>query len=392
MGGNPARKTFLPFARPCFDDKERAEVLDALGSDWITTGPKTLKFEKELAAYVGSRYAVALNSCTAALHLALASYGIGEGDEVITSPFTFCSTVAVILHMRAKPVLADVDERTFNIDPEEVKKKLTRRTKAIIPVHFAGQPCEMDSLLRIAQQKGVKIIEDAAHAIGAEYKGRKIGSIGDATAFSFYATKNLTTGEGGMLVTDDEELSEKVRILSLHGMSRDAWKRYFAQGSWYYEITQLGYKCNMSDIMAAIGIHQLRKLDSFVAKREKYASYLDRAIARIGHVTVPYVSADLRHARHIYPLLLNLDELSVDRTKFIEELRSENIGTTVHFIPIHYHPYFRDALGYKKGDFPKTEALYEREISLPLYPSMTKKDLDDVVSAIGKIVGAYGKK
>jgi dTDP-4-amino-4,6-dideoxygalactose transaminase len=384
-GGKPVRERFLPVALPLIGEQEKKEVLKVLESGWITTGPRTFDFEKQLASYVGAAHAVALSSCTAAIHVALAALGIGEGDEVITSTLTFCSTANVVLHLNAKPVFADVEPGTLTIDPEDVKRKMTSRTKAVIPVHYAGHPCRMDEIAEIARKKEIRVVEDAAHALGAVYKGKNVGTISDVTCFSFYAIKNITTGEGGAVVLDDSVLAERIRLYSLHGMSRDAWKRYTSAGSWYYEVLYPGFKYNMTDIQAALGLCQLKRLDDFISRREQIASTYENAFSSLEEVSSLCVDGGVRHGRHLYPILLNLERLSIDRARFIEELKAENIGATVNFVPVHMHPYYRDKFGYKKGDFPVAENAYDRLISLPLYPGMVDKDVDDVTEAVRKI-------
>ena len=366
------RREFLPFNRPFIGEEEKREVLDSLESGWITTGPKVKRFEAEFAAYVGCEHATAVSSCTAAMHLSLFALDIGAGDEVILSPFTFASSANVILHQGAEPVFADIRRDTFNLDPERIEEKITPRTKAILVIHYGGQPAEMDPILEIAGKRGLFVIEDAAHAVGAEYKGRKIGTIGDFTCFSFYAIKNLTTAEGGMVTTADREWVEKIETASLHGMNRDAWKRYKKEGSWYYEVVCPGFKYNMTDIQAAIGLHQLRRLDEFNRRRWEHALAYSEAFREIDCVTVPFVKENVKHAWHLYPILLDTDALAIDRNEFIEKLTEENIGTTVNFIPVHLHPYYRETFGYKRGDFPDAEWVFDRTVSLPLYPSMTE--------------------
>ncbi len=385
-GGRPVREKFLPFGLPLIGEEEKQEVMAALESGWMTTGPRTQQFAQDLAAFAGVKHAIPLNSCTGALHLALAAMGVGPGDEVITSPLTFVCTANVAMHLGARVVFADVDRETYNIDPAAIEAAITPRTKVIIPVHFAGYPCDMDAIHAIAKARGIKVVEDAAHAISAEYKGKKIGSLSDATCYSFYPTKNMTTGEGGALLTDDDALAERVRMLALHGMSRDAWKRFTSAGSWHYDVVAPGYKYNLTDPAAAVGIHQLRRLDGFTTTRERYARALDDAF--LGHpaLITPRVKGDVRHARHLYPLLVRPEELSIDRAEFIELLKLENIGTTVNFIPVHTFTWYRDELGFKQGQFPNAEWVYEREISLPLYPRMTPTDLEDVARAVLKVV------
>ena len=387
-GAARERASFLPFCVPDIGEREIDEVVSTLRSGWITTGPRTKEFERLFARYVGSRHAIAVSSCTAALHIALAAIDVGPGDEVITSPLTFCSTANVVIHLGATPVFADICD-DYNIDPLEIRKRITPRTKAIIPVHHSGQPCRMDEILDCAREHNLPVIEDAAHAAGARYHNRMIGGVGNVTAFSFYAIKNMTTAEGGMITTDDDELADKMRILSLHGISKDAWKRYSSTGSWYYEVTCPGYKCNMTDIQAALGIQQLARLPHFLDARRKYAGVYDEAFSAIPEVRVPMVHPDVYHARHLYVIQLDLDRLAIDRAEFIEALREENIGTSVHFIPIHLHPYYRERYGYARGDFPVAERTYDRIVSLPLYPKMTEEDVGDVIAAVKRVVAQH---
>ncbi|MFA5400925.1 MAG: DegT/DnrJ/EryC1/StrS family aminotransferase [Dehalococcoidia bacterium] len=385
------RKTFLPYHLPSIGKDEITEVVDTLKSGWITTGEKTHRFENDFARYTRSKYAVALNSCTAAMHLALVAAGVGEGDEVITTPYTFAATAAVAIWLKARPVFVDIDRRSFNINCELIEAAITKKTRAIMPVHIGGHPCDMDIIKRISGQHNLTVIEDAAHALASKYKGKPIGSIGDMTAFSFYATKNITTGEGGMLTTDNEEFASRVRKLSLHGLSKDAWKRYGASGSWYYEIEEPGFKDNLSDIMASLGIHQLKRLNEFQSIRRKYADIYNREFNGMDFIDVPYVDRDIEHSRHLYIVQLRLEGLSVDRAGFIEALRQMNIGTSVHFIPLHMHPYYARAFGYKPDDFPNARYVYERAVSLPLYPAMTEEDINDVVRSVKYIANKYAR-
>ncbi|MFQ3610115.1 MAG: DegT/DnrJ/EryC1/StrS family aminotransferase [Fimbriimonadales bacterium] len=384
------RESFLPYALPYLDECEEQAVLEVLRSGWLTTGPKTRQFEQAFCAYTGASHAIAVNSCTAGLHLVLASWGVGAGDEVITTPLTFCATIEAIEYVGATPVLADIDPTTANLDPTQVEQKLTPRTKAIIPVHYGGLACDMDALMSLAESSKLKVLEDAAHASGSEYKGRKIGSIGHATVFSFYANKNMTTGEGGMITTDDPDLADKCRMLSLHGISRDAWKRYTATGTWYYEVQELGFKYNITDIQSAIGICQLHKLDAINTRRQQIAHQYHQAFREMEFVQIfpDPIPSDRTHAWHLYTILLNLPMLRIDRARFIEELRARNIGTSVHYIPIHYHPHYR-RYGWQKGDYPHTEAYYERTISLPIYPSMSEQDVADVIEAVYDVGKTY---
>ncbi len=390
-GGKITRNNFLPFARPLIDQEDIEEVVDTLNSDWLTTGPKTHLFEEEFAKYIGCKYAVAVNSCTAALHISLAALGIGKDDEVITTPYTFISTVNVILQQGAMPVFVDIKPDTFNINPDLIRKKINDKTKAIMPVHFAGQPCEMENIMKIAKDNNLLVIEDAAHAISAEYEGIKVGNIGDTTSFSFYPTKNMTTGEGGMGTTNDEELMNKFKIWSLHGISKDAWKRYSAEGSWYYEVVCPGYKYNMTDIQASLGLHQLKKLNNFQKKREKIVKAYNEAFKDMKEITIPFVKDNIKHAWHLYVIKIVSEKLKINRNQFIEALRAENIGTSVHFIPAHLQPYYRDTFGFKKGDFPNAEYAFERVISLPLFPKMNDEDVKDVINSVKKIVEYYKK-
>lgn len=382
------RSTFLPFSPPLIGEEEISEVVDTLKSDWITTGPKVKLFESEFTAYIGSQASLATSSATDAMLVALAALGVGEGDEVITTPMTFCSTAHVIEHLGAKPVFADVSRDTLTIDPKEIKKAISPKTKAILPVHVYGQPCDMDPILDLAREHNLAVVEDAAHAFTATYKGRKIGTLGDLTAFSFYATKNITTGEGGML-TGATELIDEARLWGLHGMSRDSWTRYAEEGSWYYEVIRPGYKCNMTDIQAAIGIHQLQKVDAFQETRRKIAETYTAAFTDLEEITVPSEEYQSRSAWHLYAIRLNLDRLKIDRSQFIEELKKRNIGSSVHFIPLHVQPYYRNKYGYAPEDYPVAHAEYLRLISLPINLRLTEKDLADVIEAVRDVIETY---
>jgi len=358
-------RTYLPYCQPSIDEEEIEAVSDVLKSGWLAMGERTLEFERKLAEYVDADYVVAVSSCTAALHLSLLALGIGKGDEVITTPFTFAATAHAIVYTGATPVFADIDKDTYNIDPNEIVKKITPRTKAIIPVHYAGLPCDMDDIRDIASKYNLFVIEDAAHAIGASYKGEKIGSISDTTCFSFYATKNMTTGEGGALATNSEEIATKIKSLRQFGMSRDAWKRYTDKGSWYYEITDCGWKYVTTDIQSALGIVQLSKLDDFINKRQHYAEIYNEALRDYGVIPVGQ-----DHVYHLYPFLVP------DRDELIEKMNTLGIGCSVHFTPLHLQPYYRQT------GFPNAEWVYEREISLPLYPSMTESDIERVIECV----------
>ena len=376
---------------PSIDEKEIAEVVDTLRSGWITTGPKTEEFARRFAEACGASYAIPVNSCTAALHLALVASGIGPGDEVITSTLTFCSTANVIVHTGAVPVLADVDQETLCIDPLDIKRKLSDKTKAIIPVHYGGHPCEMDDIRAVTGSRHITVIEDAAHAPFAKYKGKTVGTLGDAACFSFYATKNLTTAEGGMLTTNDKNLADKASSLSLHGMSKDAWDRYGEKGTWYYEVTAPGFKYNMFDIQAALGLRQLDRYEELQARRDEIAAAYHAAFAGHPALIVPIARDHVRHVWHLYPIRLRPEVLKIDRAAFITEMQARKIGTSVHFIPVHLHPYYRDAYGYNRGDFPVAEAAYDNLVSLPIYPKMTNTDTQDVIDAVFDILNKHSK-
>ncbi|MBI3248528.1 MAG: DegT/DnrJ/EryC1/StrS aminotransferase family protein [Deltaproteobacteria bacterium] len=387
------RATFLPFSPPLIGEEEIAEVVDTLRSGWITTGPKTKRFETDFAAYINAPAALALNSGTAALHIALAVLGIGPGDAVVTTPMTFCSTVHVIEQVGAQPILVDVEPDTLNISPSKVAEVIKKfqvpsskfQVKAILPVHLYGHPCDMDAIGEIAQKYELAVLEDAAHALPAKYKGRFIGSGNNLTAFSFYATKNLTTAEGGML-TGAVELLERARVLSLHGMSRDAWKRYDKGGSWRYEVIAPGFKYNMTDIQASLGLWQLKKLDRFQQRRRQVVAAYNQAFGCREELEIPVERPGVEHAWHIYALRLRPETLRIDRDQFINELTAQNIGTSVHFMPIPLHPYYRDKYGYRPEDFPVAYENYLRLISLPLNPRLTDQDVNDVIEAVLDIV------
>jgi dTDP-4-amino-4,6-dideoxygalactose transaminase len=384
----PKRSEFLPFSPPTIGEEEIQEVVDTLRSRWISTGPKAKRFESEFATYLQAPGALALNSCTAALHTALQALGLGPGDEVITTPLTFAASVNVIEHVGARPVLVDVEPDTLNIDPRAVAAAITPRTRALLPVHFAGHPADLDPLRALASTHGCAIVEDAAHALPACYKGRPIGSAGNPVAFSFYATKNLTTGEGGMLTADPEFLT-RARVISLHGMSRDAYKRYDEGGSWFYEILLPGFKYNMTDIQAALGLWQLRKLAQFQQRRREIVGEYDRAFGAEPALELPVTRPDVEHAWHLYVLRLRTDGLTIGRDRFIQELAARNIGTSVHFIPIHIHPYYRDKYGFTPGSFPVAYRNYQRMLSLPLNPGMSDRDVSDVIEAVLDVVQSY---
>jgi dTDP-4-amino-4,6-dideoxygalactose transaminase len=386
-GQATAVEPFLPFARPGIGQEEIDEVVDTLKSGWLTGGPKVQAFEEGIREVAGAEYAVAL-SCTAGMHLALLALDIGPGDEVITTPLTFAATVNVILHAGATPVLADVADDDHNIDLAQIEAKITSRTRAIMPMHYGGQPCQMDGLLALANKHGLRVVEDAAHAIGASYRGRPIGALSDASVFSFYPIKPITTGQGGMLTTNNQDLADRVRLLSLHGLSKNAWNRYSEKGSAEYQVLAPGFNYAMTDIQAAIGIHQVRKLASFQQRRAEIAGRYDGLFADLPEIATPFVRDEIEHAWHLYPIRLQLDRLRIDRDEFISELRERGIGTSVHFIPIHLHPYYREALNLGPGDFPIAEQIYKGLISLPIYPKMEDSDIERVAAAVCEIAEA----
>ncbi|HLU08513.1 MAG TPA: DegT/DnrJ/EryC1/StrS family aminotransferase [Oceanobacillus sp.] len=376
------------FSPPIVGEEEIAAVTDTLRSGWITTGPKTKRFEEEFAAYIGAENALALNSCTAGLHVALATLDVRKGDEVITTPMTFAASVNVIEHVGATPVLVDVEPDTLTIDPKKIEEAITPRTRAIMPVHYAGHPADMNPIMELARRHYLYVVEDAAHAIPAKYEGRYIGTIGDFTAFSFYATKNLTTAEGGMLTGATERL-KKARTLSLHGMNRDAWKRYSAEGSWFYEVVAPGFKYNMTDIQAAIGLVQLEHLEAMQARRREIVERYTAAFSQLPELQPPTERENVESAWHLYVLRLNLEQLRLDRARFIEELKLRNIGSSVHFIPVHLHPYYRHKYRWMPNAFPIAYREYQRMLSLPLHPGLSDTDVDDVIGAVFDVVETF---
>lgn len=375
---------FLPFALPDITDAEIQAVSDVLRSGWVTTGPKTKEFEETFGKTIGAPHTIMLNSCTAALHLALESLGVGPGDEVLVPTITFASTANVVRHLGATPVLVDVRTHDHNIDPEAVERAMTPRTKVIIPVYFAGVPCDMDELSALAKKRDVKIVADSAHCFPGTYKGRNLGELADITCFSFYATKTITTGEGGAVATADEKLAQRMRIMSLHGISKDAWKRYTAEGSWYYEILAPGYKYNMTDTAAALGLVQLSRNNDMLQKRLAMAQrYRDAFVDWPIECLAP--ENDRTNAQHLFVIRLKKNALKIDRQLFIQELKSRQIGTSVHFIPLHIHPYYRDTYGYRPNDLPVAWDVYQRMVSLPLYSKMTDTDVERVIREIREI-------
>lgn len=380
------RTTFLPFSPPSLGEDEIQEVVAALRSGWISRGPRTAAFEQAFAEYLGAPAALALNSCTAGLHLAMVALEIGRDEEVIVPTMTFCASANVVEHVGARPVLVDVDPETLNIAPDAVEAAITDRTRAILVVHYGGHPAEMDALEALATRHGLAIVEDAAHSLPATFRGRKIGSTKHLTAFSFYATKNLTTGEGGMLTGDPARL-EKARLFSLHGMSGDAWQRYADKGRWYYEVMVAGYKYNMTDVQAALGLKQLERLDEMQARRREVVDLYTEGFADLPTLRTPTVRDHVDSAWHLYPVRIG-DDAPVSRDGFIDRLTRRNIGSSVHFIPLHLHPHYRDKYGYRPEDFPTAQAAYEKLVTLPLHPGLTDDDVSDVVHAVRHILRA----
>lgn len=389
---SPVREKFLVYGAPLIGEAEIAEVLDTLRSGWLGTGPKVKRFEQDLKDYVGAMHAIALNSCTAGLELALDVARVGEGDEVITTPMTFCATSNVIVHRGAKPVFVDVERDTMNLDATRIEAAITPRTKAILPVHLAGRPCDMNTIMEIANRRGLAVIEDCAHALETLYEGRKVGTFGQIGAYSFYVTKNVCTGEGGMVVTNRDDWADELRMKSLHGISRDAWKRFSAAGYQPYETIYPGYKFNMMDIQGALGIHQLARVEESLKVREKLWKLYDDAFRDIPQVEFPAKAMETgsRHARHLYVLWLRLDRLNITRDQFVDAMKAENIGTGVHYTALHLHQYYRETFGYKPGDMPNAEWIGERTISLPLSPSLSLQDAEDVIEAVRRVCRTHG--
>ena len=376
------RDEFLVYGNPAIEEAEIEEVVDSLRSGWIGTGPKVALFEQEFKNYVAAEYAVAVSSCTAALHLSMIVSGIGHGDEVITTPMTFCATANAILHTGAVPVFVDIDPKTMNIDPELVEKAITKRTKAILPVHFAGRPCDMKNLLRIANDYGLHLIEDCAHAIETTCEMGKVGSIGDLSCFSFYVTKNVVTAEGGMITTNRKDWADKLKIYALHGMSRDAWKRYSDDGFRHYEVLVPGFKYNMTDIQASLGIHQLRRVNKSLARRNEIWERYNNEFNELEVKTPTNSPSDVVHARHLYTILIDENFVGCNRNTFQERMQRNNIGTGIHYTALHLQPFYENKFNFQKGDFPAAEYISDRTLSLPLGPKMTDHDVSDVISAV----------
>ncbi len=386
------RKNFLVFGSPRIEQDEIDEVIDSLKSGWIGTGPKVHKFEEMFREYKGVKHAISLSSCTAALHLSMIAIGIRPGDEVIVPTITFAATANAVIHAGGKPIFADCEKDTMNIDPEDIKRKITPQTKAIIPVHFAGRICNMDEIMGIAKKHNLKVIEDCAHSIEGEYHGSKAGTFGDLGAFSFYVTKNIVTAEGGMLITDNDEYAEKIKLLALHGMSKDAWDRFGDKGYKHYSIVYAGFKYNMTDIQASLGIHQLPRIDSYWKSRQEIWYKYNEAFKDIPVFTPILPEPHSRHAYHLYTLLLDIDHLNITRDQFLDEMTKRNIGVGVHYIALHLHPFYQKEFDCKRGQFPNAEWISDRTVSLPLSAKLTDEDVNDVIDAVREIVKTNIKK
>jgi perosamine synthetase len=389
-GGMPVRKTFLPYGRQSIDEADIQAVVDVLRSDWLTTGPRVTEFEEAFASWVGAKYAVSFSSGTAALHGAVFAAGLKPGDEAITSPMTFAATANCVLHQGATPVFADVSPHTLNLDPEDCARKITTRTKAILPVDYAGHPADLDVFAALAEKHGLVVIEDACHALGAKYRGRRVGSISQMSVFSFHPVKHLTTGEGGMVTTDNSVFAETLRRFRNHGISSDSRQRQ-QDGEWFYEMVSLGFNYRLTDIACALGIQQLEKLESNLARRREIAARYSAAFERIPGVVAPRVRGDVSPAWHLYPIRLELEHLRTGRREIFRALRAENIGVNVHYIPVHLHPYYRDRFGYKQGAYPTAEDAYERLLSLPMFHGMSDQDVGDVIRAVNKVMTKFAE-
>jgi perosamine synthetase len=386
------KEQIIPFHSADVGEEEAQAAAEVIRSGWLTMGPKTIEFEQKFASYVGAKHAIGVSSCTAALHLALDAIGLKQGDEVLVPTTTFTSTAEVVCYFKAKPVLVDIDAVSLCMDPVDAERRITQKTRAVIPVHYAGQPCNMDAIQDMAKRHGLRVIEDAAHSLPASYHGVRVGAISELTAFSFYATKTLTTGEGGMVTTDNDDLATRMRMMRLHGIGRDAWKRYSAEGSWFYEVLDTGFKYNLTDIQSAIGIVQLAKCDQMRDARVKIAHRYSAAFAPERALQTPTVSEGCESAWHVYALRLNLEELSITRSEMIEKLKERGIGTSVHFIPLHMHPYYKNAYGYREEDFPVASQQYQRYLSLPIFPGMTESQIDYVIENVLEIIRSAARQ
>jgi len=386
-GGKPVRSKLLSYGHQWLDEDDIAAVVEVLSGDWITQGPKVGEFEKKVAEYCGVKYAVAVANGTAALHAACTVAGITGGDEAITTPITFAATANAVVFCGGKPVFADISKDTLNIDPDKIREKISPRTRTILPVDFAGHPGDLDEITSIARERGLVVIEDAAHALGAEYKGRKIGCLSDMTILSFHPVKSITTGEGGMIVTDNEDFYKKLRVFRHHGIVKDN----AGKGSWHYDIYDPGYNLRITDFQCALGISQMNKLDSFITRRREIAAKYNQAFADIDEIITPAESKNVKAAYHIYVIRLRIEMLKVGRKEVFEALRAENIGVNVHYMPLHLHPFYQQRFGYRQGDYPNAERYYEQAITLPLFPKMSDGDIADVVQAVKKVIQYYRK-
>ena len=389
-GGSPVRKTLLPYGRQSIDESDIQAVVETLRSDWLTTGPKVVEFEEAVAAWVGAKRAISFSSGTAALHAAAFAAGLHPGDEAITSPLTFAATANCVLYQGATPVFADVVPDTLNVDPQQIASRITPQTKAVLPVDYAGHPADLDPILELAERHGLVMIEDACHALGAEYRGRRVGSVAQMTVFSFHPVKHLTTGEGGMVTTDNPQFAETLRRFRNHGISTDARQRQ-STAQWYYEMVLLGFNYRLTDIACALGLQQLKKLEENLARRRHIAERYIAAFRNMPGVLPPRVRDDVNPAWHLFPIRLDLNRLSASRGEVFQALRAENIGVNVHYIPVHLHPYYRDRFGYKGGEYPVAETAYESLISLPMFHGMNEDDVEDVIRALGKVLSHYEK-
>ncbi len=387
-GGTPVRESLLPYAAQWLDEDDIEAVIDVLRSPYLTTGPKIKEFEDEFAKYSGAKYAVAVSNGTAALHAAMFAAGIGAGDEVITTPMTFAASANCVLYMGATPVFADIDPETYNIDLKEIERHITSRTRAIIPVHYTGQPCEMDEIHGVAKKHGLAVVEDAAHALGAEYKGRRVGGLSDMTTFSFHPVKHITSGEGGMITTNDSALYRQLVLFRTHGITRDAELMLRNDGPWYYEMNNLGYNSRLTDVQAALGKTQLAKIEQFLKLRKKYVDMYNEGFLDFAELIIPFQKAGTKSAWHLYVIQLRTEMLSVGRKEIFQALRAENIGVNVHYLPVYQHPYYTK-LGYQRGLCPNAEELYNRIITLPLFPKMSEQDVNDVIKAVKKVINFY---
>jgi dTDP-4-amino-4,6-dideoxygalactose transaminase len=382
----PLREDFLVFGAPLIGEEEMEEVRATLESGWIGSGPRVARFEDLFRAYKGTDHAVAMNSCTAALHIAIIASGIGPGDEVITTPMTFAASANAIVHSGARPVFADCDARTMNIDPAAVERAVTPHTRAILPVHFAGRPCDMDALVEIAREHDLKIIEDCAHAVETTYRGRPAGTIGDIGCFSFYVTKNVVTGEGGMLITGSEQIATRAKTLALHGMTRDAWRRFGDSGYRHYQVVEAGFKYNMMDLQAALGLHQLGRVEQTYRRRAEVWERYDDAFAGLPCTTPAPPAPDTRHAYHLYTLIVDVDALGCSRDRVLDELTARRIGAGVHYVALHLQPYYKQLLGARAEDFPNATWISERTLSLPLSARLSDEDVEDVIDSVREIL------